>query len=74
LTLFKNNYVKRVSETFNAQFRFEVFNAFNHPNFAPPTDNEFLFDQSGAPVDGAGGINNTLTTSRQLQVALKIIF
>jgi hypothetical protein len=74
LTLFKNNYIKSISETFNAQFRFEVFNAFNHPNFAPPTDNEFLFDQSGAPVDGAGGINNTLTTSRQLQVALKIIF
>jgi hypothetical protein len=73
-SLFKNNYIKRLSESFNAQFRFEVFNAFNRPNFSPPTDNEFLFDETGAPVPGAGGINLTTTTSRQLQVALKIIW
>jgi hypothetical protein len=74
VSLFKNNYVKRFSESFNAQFRFEAFNVFNRPNFSPPTDNEFLFDQSGVPVDGAGAINLTTTTSRQLQVALKIIW
>jgi len=73
-SLFKNNYIPRFSEVFNVQFRFEAFNVLNHPNFAPPTDNEFLFDQTGAPIDGAGEINSTTTTSRQLQVALKIIF
>jgi outer membrane receptor protein involved in Fe transport len=74
LSLFKNNYVKRISESFNAQFRFEAFNVLNRPNYAPPTDNEFLFDQSGVPIPDAGAINSTLTTARQLQVALKIIF
>jgi len=74
VSLFKNNYIKRISESFNAQFRFEAFNVLNRPNFAPPTDNEFLFDQSGAAIPDAGAINLTTTTSRQLQVALKIIW
>jgi hypothetical protein len=73
-SLFKNNYVPKISEVFNVQFRFEAFNVFNHPNFSPPTDNEFLFDNTGAPIDGAGEINLTTTTSRQMQVALKVIF
>jgi hypothetical protein len=73
-SLFKNNYIPKISEVFNVQFRFEAFNVFNHPNFSPPTDNEFIFDQTGAPVDGAGEINLTTTTSRQMQVALKVIF
>ena len=46
----------------------------NHPNFSPPTDNEFLFNQKGAPVGGAGAIDLTTTTSRQLQLAIKVIF
>jgi outer membrane receptor protein involved in Fe transport len=74
LSLFKNNYIKRISESFNAQFRFEAFNVFNRPNFSPPTDNEYLFDQKGVPIPGAGAIDLTTTTSRQLQVALKIIW
>jgi len=73
-SLFKNNYVKRISETFNAQLRFEAFNVFNRPNFSPPTDNEFLFNTNGTPVPGAGGIDLTTTTSRQLQLAVKVIF
>jgi len=73
-SLFKNNYIKKVSESFNAQFRFEAFNVLNRPNFSPPTDNEFLFDQTGAPIPDAGAINLTTTTSRQLQIALKIIW
>ena len=35
-SLFKNNYIPRISESFNIQFRAEVFNILNHPNFAPP--------------------------------------
>jgi hypothetical protein len=73
-SLFKNNYIPKISESFNAQFRFEAFNVLNRPNFSPPTDNEFLFDQSGATIAGAGAIDLTTTTSRQLQVALKIIW
>jgi outer membrane receptor protein involved in Fe transport len=73
-SLFKNNYIKRISESFNVQFRFEAFNVLNRPNFEPPTDNEFLFDQTDTPVPGAGVIDATSTTSRQLQVAIKIIW
>jgi hypothetical protein len=73
-SLFKNNYIKKISESFNAQLRFEAFNVLNHPNFSPPTDNEFLYDQTNTAIPGAGAIDSTSTTSRQLQVALKIIF
>ena len=73
-SVFKNNYIRSVSEAFNVQFRFELFNAFNHPNFLPPLDNNFIFDGSGAPISNAGLIDGTATTSRQLQFALKVIW
>jgi hypothetical protein len=65
---------KKVSETFNAQFRVEVFNIFNHPNFSPPVDNNAVFDSTGAAISGAGAITSTVTTSRQIQLALKLIW
>jgi hypothetical protein len=34
--VFKNNYVKRISENFNVQYRAEFFNDLNHPNFTVP--------------------------------------
>jgi hypothetical protein len=73
-SLFKNNYIKRISETFNVQFRAEIFNIFNRANFGTPITNETLFAVNGAPVGGAGAVNQTSTTSRQIQVALKLIF
>ncbi len=48
-SVFKNNYIKSISERFNVQFRAELFNVFNRANFAPPVDNQSLFDQTGAP-------------------------
>jgi hypothetical protein len=74
MSLFKDNPVKRISETFNAQFRVEVFNAFNHTNFNPPTDNLAIFDGDGVLIGGAGQITSTATTSRQIQFALKLIW
>jgi hypothetical protein len=73
-SVFKNNRIKRISEVFNLQFRAELFNAFNRPNFAPPIDNSALFDQSGNPVGGAGAVDQTSTTARQIQFAVKAIF
>jgi Carboxypeptidase regulatory-like domain/TonB-dependent Receptor Plug Domain len=74
MSIFKNNPVKRISESFNVQFRAEAFNIFNRPNFGPPINNSTLFDQSGNAVPGAGLIDTTTTTSRQLQFAVKIIW
>jgi Carboxypeptidase regulatory-like domain/TonB dependent receptor len=74
MSLFKNMKFTRISENFNAQFRVEVFNIFNHPNFSPPVDNNALFDSSGAAIGGAGAITSTVTTSRQMQFALKLIW
>jgi Carboxypeptidase regulatory-like domain/TonB-dependent Receptor Plug Domain/TonB dependent receptor len=73
-SLFKNNPVKRISESFNVQFRVEIFNLLNHANFNPPTSNGTIFDGSGQPVPGAGQITSTATTSRQVQFALKFLW
>jgi Carboxypeptidase regulatory-like domain/TonB dependent receptor len=73
-SVFKNNPVKRISETFNAQFRAEFFNILNRANFASPTQNLAVFDQNGLLVPSAGLITSTQTTSRQVQLALKLIW
>ena len=74
MSLFKNIPIKKISETFNVQFRTEFFNLFNRPNFSPPTDNNIIFDGTGAPVGGAGVVDLTSTTSRQIQFALKVVW
>jgi hypothetical protein len=73
-SLFKNNYIKQVSENFNVQLRFEFFNIFNHPNFQAPIDNRDLFDTNGNPVAGAGAVDATATTSRQIQFGMRVIW
>jgi hypothetical protein len=74
VSLLKNNYIKRISDTFNAQFRAEFFNVLNHTNFAPPLDNRNIFDSRGTPIANAGLITATQTPSRQIQFALKLIW
>ena len=74
MSIFKNNPVKRISETFNVQFRAEAFNVFNRPNFGPPITNSTILDGSGNPVQGAGALDTTTTTSRQIQFALKVLW
>jgi hypothetical protein len=75
-SLFKNNYIKSVSERFNIQFRAELFNILNHPNFAPPVQgtNTDIFDGTGAPNPTAGLLTRTTTTAREIQFAVKVIF
>jgi hypothetical protein len=87
-SVFKNNQIKRISETFNIQFRMEIFNILNHANFGPPgvgDGNTDLFDSAGVsqkPVDAnnvpngnlAGKLVRTTTPERQIQFAVKIVF
>jgi hypothetical protein len=73
-SLFKNNYIKRISDRFNAQFRAEFFNILNHANFAPPLDNRNIFNATGSRVDSAGLITSTQTPSGQIQFAVKLIW
>jgi hypothetical protein len=75
-SLFKNNPIKRISETFNVQFRAEIFNILNHANFALPIspDDTDIFDSSGALIDTAGQIKSTVTESREIQFALKVVW
>ena len=73
-SVFKNNRIKRISDSFNIQFRAEFFNILNHTNFAPPLDNRNIFDSNGNPIGNAGLITSTQTPSRQIQFALKVLW
>jgi hypothetical protein len=73
-SLFKNNYIPRISESFNVQFRAEFFNVLNHPNFQAPLNNSALFDSKGTPINGAGTIDSTSTESRRIQFGIKVIW
>lgn len=60
-----------LTERMRLQFRAEFFNILNRANFATP--NLIVFS-SGAVSPTAGLITSTVTTSRQIQFALKLMF
>ncbi|MBI4483558.1 MAG: TonB-dependent receptor [Acidobacteria bacterium] len=69
----------RLSEGQRLQFRFEVFNLLNRPNFAAPqnsaTGGVIVFNSlNGIPVGNASKIFSTLGSSRQLQLGLRWSF
>jgi len=71
---YKNNPIKRTSDSANLQIRAEIYNLFNHTDFSAPTDNFQIYDGSGNPVPFAGLIDQTTMTSRQIQLAVKLTF
>lgn len=65
----------RISERWNLQLRAEVFNILNHSNFS--LANPITFDGNSASntySSSAGQIYQSATSSRQLQLALKLLF
>jgi hypothetical protein len=64
------------TERYSCQLRFEVFNLLNHSNFAVPDfANRWVFlDASGTINPQAGRITQTVSSSRQLQLAIRFNF
>jgi hypothetical protein len=74
-SLFKNNPVHRISETFNVQFRWEMFNLANHANFNPPAPAARQIFAASGSLNNAGVLTSpTIATSRQMQFAVKFIW
>jgi hypothetical protein len=83
----KNIPIKRISESFNIQFRAEFFNIFNHPNFAPPIDNLDVLGGASPPFTNPvapftspnslgtstfGQLTRTQSPERQIQFGVKV--
>lgn len=73
LSLYKNNPIRRISETFNVQLRAELFNVFNHTNFAP-SSNLSPFNADGTPTSSFGQITSTQGDNRVIQMAIKVLW
>jgi hypothetical protein len=72
-SLVKNNHI---AESLNLQVRTEFFNLLNRANFqVPPLINGTdIFDSTGAPNPNAGVLTSTTTSSRQIQLGVKLIW
>jgi hypothetical protein len=70
----KNTHLSPNSDRFSLQFRAEFYNILNHSNFSPPIANRTVFTAAGATVGTAGNITSTVTTNRQIQFGLKLLF
>jgi hypothetical protein len=75
-SILKEFKVTKISESFNVQFRAEMFNITNHDNFVPPQPgsgdgNSALFNQEGLN-NSAGFMSALATEPREVQFALKL--
>jgi hypothetical protein len=86
----KNTALRFLGEGGGLEFRAEIFNVLNHANFALPSRtvysgtlpassnkavaNGLAETQLEAPFTGAGLISATVSNSRQVQLALKVLF
>jgi hypothetical protein len=62
-----------LSDRLDLQFRSEFFNVFNHTNFNTPNPVVYA-SPTGGPSPTAGVITSTSTTSRQIQLGLKLLW
>jgi hypothetical protein len=68
----RNFPMRFISESARLQFRAEIFNLANRTNLEPPLPNNALYNSKGATLATAGVITSTATTSRQVQLALRL--
>jgi hypothetical protein len=66
MSVFKDFGLARVREGMRLQMRVESFNTFNHPHFQGPDTNVGSSD--------FGIITSTVSSARELQLALKLYF
>ena len=65
----------RLGQSGNVQLRVEIFNLFNRVNFGPPS--LVAFSGTGtetAPLPSFGQIRTTITSARQAQVGVRVVF
>ena len=76
ISALKDTAVPKVSEQFHVQFRAELFNILNHANFGAPATPVFTQAVDGGATYNTnfGKITSTVTTARQIQFGLKLIF
>jgi hypothetical protein len=78
ISLVKDTPLKFLGESGKLQFRSEFFNILNHANFALPSSRVSYTgtasDVTENPLSTAGTITATISTSRQIQFAVKVIF
>src|SRR5882757_1030629 len=78
MSIFKNTKIPAISDAMNVQFRAEFFNILNHTNFLSPGflntggQNNSVYDANGSTLPTA--LNQTSTSSRQIQLGMKVIF
>jgi hypothetical protein len=75
VSLVKNTRVGALGAGGQVQLRLEVFNLLNRPNFATPERVVFAAANANeAPLATAGRINRTITSARQVQLGVKVLF
>lgn len=75
LSAVKKTKLARLGDSANLQIRVEAFNLFNRANFAPPALTAFAGAASGeTALTTFGRIRSTVTSSRQIQLGLRLAF
>jgi outer membrane receptor protein involved in Fe transport len=75
VSLVKNTRVGALGSGGQLQLRLELFNLLNRPNFATPDRTVFAAQSANeAPLATSGRITRTITSSRQVQLGVKMLF
>jgi hypothetical protein len=75
LAAVKNTRLRSLGDSTNLQIRVEAFNLFNRANFAPPALTAFAgaaANETALPTFGR--IRSTVTSSRQIQLGIRLAF